>query len=39
MATTEQLHLVIAPAVRIEQTRRRHSDLAEWPGAMIAPHW
>ncbi|MDQ1051647.1 replication-relaxation family protein [Streptomyces sp. V4I2] len=27
MATTEQMHLVIAPGVRIEQTRRRLAKL------------
>nr|WP_251096677.1 replication-relaxation family protein [Streptomyces sp. Caat 7-52] len=29
MATTEQMHLVIAPRVRIEQTRRRLAKLRE----------
>ncbi|UXY32412.1 replication-relaxation family protein [Streptomyces sp. HUAS TT20] len=29
MATTEQMHLVIAPGVRIEQTRRRLTKLRE----------
>ncbi|MFJ9908682.1 replication-relaxation family protein [Streptomyces sp. NPDC101152] len=29
MATTEQMHLVIAPGVRIEQTRRRLAKLRE----------
>ena len=29
MATTEQMHLIISPGVRIEQTRRRLAKLRE----------
>ncbi|MFF9135899.1 hypothetical protein [Streptomyces sp. NPDC014806] len=35
MATTEQMHLILAPDVRIEQTRRAGPDLRSWTRARV----